>query len=93
MIEKCEVFSSGRDGYHTYRIPAVLVSAEGALLAFCEGRRDNQRDHGDIDLLLKRSEDGGRSWSEQQVVEWLRKIDFSEYEENFLGKPCTRCCR
>ena len=34
-----ELFRSGEGGYHTYRIPALVVTAKGTLLAFCEGRR------------------------------------------------------
>ncbi len=63
-----DVFVAGQDGYHTYRIPALVRTAKGTLLAFCEGRKNNRRDHGDIDLVLKRSSDGGRTWSRQQVV-------------------------
>jgi sialidase-1 len=63
-----EVFTSGQDGYHTYRIPAILRTAKRTLLAFCEGRKDSGRDWGDIDLLVKRSRDGGRTWSRQVVV-------------------------
>lgn len=63
-----EVFVSGQDGYHTYRIPALVLSAKNTLLAFCEGRKCSASDEGDIDLLLKRSEDGGKTWSEQIVI-------------------------
>ncbi|NJN28284.1 MAG: exo-alpha-sialidase [Cyclobacteriaceae bacterium] len=63
-----DVFVSGTDGYHTYRIPALVAMPSGTLLAFCEGRRNNHEDTGDIDLLLKRSKDGGRTWSRAQVV-------------------------
>ena len=62
------VYAGGRDGCHTYRIPSLLVAPSGALLAFCEGRRDSGRDNGDIDTLVKRSEDGGRTWSAARVV-------------------------
>ncbi|MFW6163662.1 MAG: sialidase family protein, partial [Planctomycetota bacterium] len=83
MPEVIDVYVGGRDGYHTYRIPALLATPEGTLLAFCEGRKDNARDHGDIDLMLKRSRDGGRTWGPQQVV----------YEEGggakiTIGNPC-----
>lgn len=74
------LFESGRDGYHTYRIPALLVTRAGTLLAFCEGRVHDRGDHGEIHLLLKRSEDGGRSWSWQQVV-W-------QDGPNTCGNPC-----
>ena len=78
---KTLAFTSGQDGYHTYRIPAVLATRKGTLLAFCEGRRNNRRDHGDIDLLVKRSEDNGQTWSAQQVV-------YGEPGEVTIGNPC-----
>src|SRR5690349_9963636 len=62
------VFASGRDGYHTYRIPVLSRATNGTLLAFCEGRKDSASDSGRIDLLLKRSHDNGRTWSPQEVV-------------------------
>src|SRR5262245_59154310 len=64
--ERVDVFVSGTEGYHTYRIPAAIVTRAGTLLAFCEGRKANRNDHGDIDLLLKRSADGGKRWSPPQ---------------------------
>jgi len=63
-----DVFLRGQDGYHTYRIPTTVVTAKGTVLLFCEGRKRSRRDSGDVDLLLKRSEDGGRSWSKQMLV-------------------------
>jgi sialidase-1 len=63
-----EVFRAGEGGYHTYRIPALIVSAKGTLLAFCEGRKNSASDTGDIDVLLRRSFDGGRTWRPVQKV-------------------------
>jgi sialidase-1 len=74
-----EVFRSGEGGYHTYRIPALVVSRKGTLLAFCEGRRGGGGDSGDIDLLLKRSHDNGRTWSATQVV--------ADLGEDTIGNP------
>ncbi len=74
------VFVGGTDGYHTYRIPALLVTPKGDLLAFCEGRKNSRSDTGDIDLLVKRSVDGGRTWSPQQIV-W-------DNGPNTCGNPC-----
>lgn len=74
-------FAGGTDGYHTYRIPALAVTAKGTVLAFCEGRKNSWGDSGDIDLLLKRSADGGRTWSKQQVV-W-------DDGPNCCGNPCV----
>jgi len=45
-----------------------MAAGDGTLLAFCEGRVDNQLDWGDIDLVLKRSDDNGRTWSDLQVI-------------------------
>ncbi len=68
LLEQTDVFVSGNDGYHTYRIPAVVTTKGGALLAFCEGRANTRSDSGDIDMLAKRSTDGGKSWSRQQLI-------------------------
>jgi sialidase-1 len=83
MLEQNDIYISGENGYHTYRIPSLIVTTEGTLLAFCEGRKNSPRDHGKIDLMLKRSVDNGKTWSDQQVV----------YAENggaeiTIGNPC-----
>ena len=38
-LEQVDLFVSGAGGYHTYRIPALAVSTQGTILAFCEGRK------------------------------------------------------
>jgi sialidase-1 len=63
-----DVFISGTDGYHTYRIPAIVVTTNGTVLACCEGRKNSRSDTGKIALLLKRSTDGGKTWSPHQIV-------------------------
>ena len=63
-----DVFVSGTEGYHTYRIPAIVLSTKGTLLAFCEGRKTGSSDAGDIDLVLRRSSDGGKTWGKMQIV-------------------------
>jgi hypothetical protein len=78
--KRTDVFVSGRDGYHTYRIPSVIAARDGTLLAFCEGRKSGRGDSGDIDLLLKRSDDGGRTWGSAQIV-W-------DDGANTCGNPC-----
>ncbi len=62
-ISGSKVFIGGQDGYDTYRIPAIVKSSKGTLLAFCEGRKNGRSDSGDIDLILRRSQDGGKTWS------------------------------
>jgi sialidase-1 len=80
VAQQADVFISGKDGYHTYRIPAIVRAKNGTLLAFCEGRKQSSGDAGDVDLLVKRSTDGGRTWSRQQVV-W-------DDAGNTCGNPC-----
>jgi sialidase-1 len=46
-LHQTDLFVSGQGGYHTYRIPSVLVTATGMILAFCEGRRYSASDSGD----------------------------------------------
>ena len=63
---KVDVFVNG-DGYNVYRIPSLLCTPKGTLLAFCEGRL-----HGDqspTDMVLKRSTDGGKTWLPMQVID------------------------
>ncbi|GAA4031506.1 hypothetical protein GCM10022247_65690 [Allokutzneria multivorans] len=62
------VFQSGTEGYHTFRIPAIIKARDGALLAFAEARKASASDTGDIDLVMKRSTNDGKSWGELQVV-------------------------
>lgn len=63
-----DVFVSGKGDYHTYRIPAIVSTKKGTLLAFCEGRKSGRGDAGNIDMLVSRSTDSGASWSTPQVV-------------------------
>lgn len=66
--EGVEVFQAGDGGYASYRIPALVRVASGTLLAFAEGRVDGPGDSGNIDLVMRRSNDGGRTWGPLQVV-------------------------
>jgi len=72
------LFIQGQGGYNNYRIPALLTTQAGTLLAFCEGREGG--DSSDIDLLVRRSKDGGKTWSRKQVV-W-------DEGRNVCGNPC-----
>jgi sialidase-1 len=65
---RVDAFVGQQDGYHTYRIPVMVVTAKGTVLLFSEGRKNSRRDGGDIDQLMKRSEDGGKTWSKQVVI-------------------------
>jgi len=62
------VFESGADGYKSYRIPAIIGLKNGTLLAFCEGRINGSNDFGNIDIVMKRSNDQGKTWMPIQIV-------------------------
>ena len=62
------IYKNGDDGYKCFRIPAMVTTQKGTVLAFAEARKNNCADAGDIDLVVKRSEDGGTTWSALQVV-------------------------
>jgi len=62
-------FTAGQGGYHTYRIPAIVRSTNGTLLAFCEGRKNSTSDSGDIDIVLRRSTNNGVTWLAQTIVQ------------------------
>ncbi|MFN0172557.1 MAG: exo-alpha-sialidase [Bryobacteraceae bacterium] len=71
VITHTDVFTAGKEGYHTFRIPTIVTTNDGTLIAFAEGRKDNSRDpgNGDIDLVFKRSADNGRTWPAVQVLD------------------------
>ena len=80
QVTSHNVFVSGEGGYHTYRIPSLIVTPRGTLLGFAEGRRQSSSDTGDVDLLLKRSLDQGQTWGPAQTV-W-------DDGPNTCGNPC-----
>lgn len=65
---RTDVFTTGANGYAMYRIPGIIVTPKGALLAYAEGRKNSSSDWADIDIVVRRSEDGGATWSGQQVI-------------------------
>lgn len=68
-FEQQVLFRASQDpGYACFRIPAVVRTTDGTLLAFAEGRVLNCGDAADIDIVVKRSADGGRSWGPLRVV-------------------------
>ena len=78
-IEMTTLYQRGKGNYNTYRIPSLIVTTKGTVLAFAEGR-EGEGDGGDIDMIVKRSTDNGKTWSKTAVV-W-------NDEANTCGNPC-----
>lgn len=62
------VFEPVPGEYASMRIPALVVTKKGTLLAFCEGRIGTASDWADMDMLMRRSTDGGRTWGPIKVI-------------------------
>jgi sialidase-1 len=76
-----DVFLAGEGGFPAIRIPSLVVTKQGTLLAICEGRRFPQADQADNKLVLKRSRDGGKTWSALQII--------AADGANCLNNPCA----
>lgn len=73
------VFEAGQEGHAIYRIPAIISLPTGDLLAFAEGRVNGSDDYGDVNLVMKRSLDGGFTWSPIQTL-----VDYDKFQ---AGNP------
>ena len=67
-LEKMDLFEAGKGGHKLYRIPGLVVTARGTIVAYGEARKYTGLDWDDIEILLRRSTDGGKSWSEPQTL-------------------------
>jgi sialidase-1 len=71
FLEKIDLFEAGKDGYFLYRIPGIAVTKKGTVLAYCEARKFSGNDWDQIDILLRRSDDGGKTWGPRQQLAQL----------------------
>ena len=71
LLEKIEVFPSGMNGVTLYRIPGVVVTTQGTVLAYCEARTNTRSDWGEIEVHLRRSTDGGKTWDAARQIAHL----------------------
>ncbi len=62
------VFANGTESYRCFRIPAIVQTPDGTLLAFAEGRRKSCADFGNVRIVLRTSKDAGKTWSALHVV-------------------------
>jgi sialidase-1 len=62
------VFRSGENGIKRYRIPGIITTSNGTLIAYCEARRNSSADWGEIEVHMSRSTDNGLTWSQPEFV-------------------------
>ena len=79
FAQEATVFKSGADGYASYRIPAIIQTKAGHLMAIAEGRVDHAGDYGNVDIVFKISKDEGKTWGPLQ-----KAVD---YEKLQAGNP------
>ena len=66
--EKVDVFPPGMNGISLYRIPGMVVTGRGTVLAYCEARKNSGSDWGEIEVHLRRSTDGGKTWEAPKKI-------------------------
>tara|TARA_R110002095_G_scaffold97122_2_gene85154 strand:- start:195867 stop:197480 length:1614 start_codon:yes stop_codon:yes gene_type:complete len=72
LVDSQPLFTSGTQGTHTFRIPAIVTATNGDLLAVCDARRKSSGDLGyqrTIDIVCRRSIDNGKTWTPMEVIE------------------------
>ncbi|HFI1012530.1 TPA: LPXTG-anchored neuraminidase NanA [Streptococcus pneumoniae] len=91
LTEKTDIFESGRngkpnkDGIKSYRIPALLKTDKGTLIAGVDERRLHSSDWGDIGMVIRRSEDNGKTWGDRVTITNLR--DNPKASDPSIGSP------
>lgn len=81
--------AAGQDKTDTYRIPGLITTSNGTLIAVYDNRYNNSKDlQEDIDIGMSRSTDGGQTWQPMKVI-----MDMGEYgglsqRLNGIGDPC-----
>ncbi len=78
-LELNAIFKKGDYGYNCFRIPAAIIANNGDVLIFAEARKNSCSDTGNIDLVMRRSTDNGKSWGPINVI-W-------DDGENVCGNP------
>ncbi len=71
FLESVDVFTSGQNGVALYRIPGVVTTTKGTVLAYCEARKSTKADWGEIEVHLRRSTDGGKTWEQPKHIAHL----------------------
>lgn len=71
MLERVDLFEEHTRGIVSYRIPGMVVTAKGTVLVYCEARKHSGADWGEIEVHLRRSTDGGRTFEAPRQIAHL----------------------
>lgn len=71
--DKDTIFYPGMDGSAAYRIPSLITTTSGTLIAGYDKRNDTVYDQGNIDMSIRRKEAGDTSWQPLQTIVDLPK--------------------
>ena len=82
-LTQTDVFPPGFNGVARYRIPGLVVTTQGTVLAYCEARKNDSKDWGEIEVHLRRSIDGGRTWQpSQHIAHKAGRIEGNPHKES-----------
>lgn len=86
LLEKSEVFPPGMSGIARYRIPGIVVTTKGTVLAYAEARKNDSKDWGEIEVHLRRSTDGGKTWlPSQHIAHKAARIEGNPHKKDAGG--------
>ena len=86
LCSKHNLFEARIGGYHVYRIPGIVVTRRGTVVAYCEARLGNGGDWDPIDICMRRSVDDGMTWDEPTIAMDHRQFGSKSPVNNFV---CT----
>ena len=94
LLTKVDLFEAGVGGYKLYRIPGLVVTRNGVVLAYCEARKYTGGDWDTIDVMLRRSADAGKTWEPPIIISKINgAISRSQVAlDHHLGKPDDVTC-
>ena len=82
-LAKQDLFEARTNGYHVYRIPGLCVTPSGVVIAHCEARQGRGGDWDPIDIVMRRSLDGGETWEAPYIAMDHRRFGGQEPINNF----------
>jgi sialidase-1 len=82
QVRQIALFHAGLNAIHSYRVPGIVKTPSGVLFAYCEGRRNDHSDWGEIEIHSRRSVDGGATWEAPRQV--------AHFGKRFEGNPTKR---